>query len=518
MRAKQLLYLGKAARKAQRQSLYDLALSYYMQALDVEPRWEWLKGKVEVLHILGRRDEELDTLQDMDRLSTMPPLEAAVLWSEYYESVGDYASAQDRIERALAMYHRESNQHGEVHCLSRLGAVAARQGKFDQSDVYYTTVIETLKGSSHQSDEDVLALIRAYNGRGVALGQQSRYAASHTALEEANRLSRQHSFRREEADSINHLGWLAFYQGDFNSALSRHQRALTIRREIGDRVGEGASYYNLGIIYLEAGDYGKAQDHLLRAEPIHHISGNRWYEVKISNALGVYCLMTGDAVQTRGFLRQSQLLASKIGDRAAEADALCNLGLCYSGVFVASGDLAEAERALQDSLAIAQEKGDQGLSAMCWSYLGLAQLQAGRSDGAIQNALQALHIRRDLELHKMTSIDYATLARAHLIGNNLTQARENTQHALRILEEYGQEGPEFPQRDYYMCYQVLTALGDEPYLALDALKKAFLSVSNKAEKITDPNVRQAFLEKVWINRQIVEDYDSSPLATKRRFS
>jgi hypothetical protein len=82
-----------------------------------------------------------------------------------------------------------------------------------------------------------------------------------------------------------------------------------------------------------------------------------------------------------------------------------------------------------------------------------------------------------------------------------------TYEALAILAECEAEGPDAPQRDYFYCYRVLAATG-HPEQARQALQAAYDLVAARAEKITDPALRQNFLERVRVNREIVQKYEN----------
>ena len=507
-RDKQLVYLDRAARKAQRQSLNEAALNYYTQALALETRWEWLKGQTEILHIFGRREDEQHALKELDQMPEAPPVEVALLWGKYFEALGDYPHTQEQIERAVKICREQSDTLGAIRCQNQLGATAARQGDFSQAKERYDAAVMLLKDRVSLSDEEAHTMIQALNGLGAALGQQGDFDEAEASLAKALDLSRKRGYRLDESQVFNNRGWLAFYRGNFASAVNHQERALKIRREIGDRVGEGASLYNWGIALLGAGNYSQAQTYLLKAEPIHRITGSRWYEAKVRNALGIYCLMIGDWAQAHAYLEYSRRLANEIGDKAGESDALCNLGLLHTGLFaLAAQDLAEAERVLMDSMAIAHDLHDRYMIAMCHSYLGLAGLQANQFGEAEKHATQALAIRQEIELQQLTTIDYTTLAKLSLSISNLDAAAGYASEASKILDICRGEGPEFPQRDYFICYQVWSAAGQQA-LARGTLKAAYDLVIAKANKITDPAVQKSFREKVLFNHQIIEAYES----------
>jgi tetratricopeptide (TPR) repeat protein len=139
------------------------------------------------------------------------------------------------------------------------------------------------------------------------------------------------------------------------------------------------------------------------------------------------------------------------------------------------------------------------------SYLGTVSLQAGRFEQALEQAGTALTLRQELDMRLNTTDDLTTLAATHLAAGDMVEALAYAEQALTILKECKGEGPEFPQRDYFICHQVLATAG-QTERAQAALQSAYDLVITQAQKITDPTLRQSFLENVAINREIVATY------------
>jgi tetratricopeptide (TPR) repeat protein len=194
-------------------------------------------------------------------------------------------------------------------------------------------------------------------------------------------------------------------------------------------------------------------------------------------------------------------LSQDIGDEAGQAYMLYNLGLVAQD----QADPTTAEELLLKGLALTQKQEDKYMTSAFLSYLGVVNLGAGRVEQAIEKADAALGIRQQADWRLLTCDDLATLAAAYLALNDLPKALDYAQRALAILEECGGEGPEFPQRDYYICYQVLQAVGEMDG-ARNSLRSAYRLVMAGAEKIADPTLRQSFLENVPINRRILKEY------------
>jgi tetratricopeptide (TPR) repeat protein len=211
----------------------------------------------------------------------------------------------------------------------------------------------------------------------------------------------------------------------------------------------------------------------------------------------------GDFSTAQNHLQRGLQLVQEIGDEAGQAYILCNLGL----VIRDQGDIQAAKELLTDGLDLAQAQDDKYLVSYYLSHLGAISLQAGALDQAIEQANTALTMRIENEMRLLTTADLVTIASAYLASGSTDQALDYALQALSILNECGGEGPEFPQRDYFNCYQVLAATG-QPEHARTALQSAYGLIMTRADRITDPVLRQSFLEQVPVNREIVQEYNN----------
>jgi adenylate cyclase len=495
---KALIYLDKAARKAQRNYANQTALNYYNQALALEERWEWLRGKLEVLHILGQREDERATLSRMEGVPDVPAFDSAYRWGHYYEAVGEYSQSRDAIEQAMETCRKEGDIVGQARCLARLGSVARRQGDLDGAKDWYQRALHTLRDEDAHLDTKIQAL----NGLGFVHRQKSDYGEARECYHQALALSRVSGNRLEEAQALNDLGITAFYQCDFPEARTCHQQALEIRRTIGDRAGEGASLGNLALVTRDAGDYGQAQDYLSEALTIQQAVGNRYDEANVWNDIGVIHLLVGDLPEAQACFERALGLRQEIGTTSGQAFFLGNLALVVRD----QGDLAQAEKLLTEGLTLVQDQDNKFLVSLFCSHLASVSLMAGRLEQALERADTSLAIRRELDLQLWATADLTTLASAYLALGDMPKALDHARQALVILDECDGEGAEYPHRDYFVCYQVFATDG-QAEAARAALASAYRLVMTQAEKIIDPALRQSFLEKVEINRQIVEEYE-----------
>lgn len=495
IRAKTLFYLDKAARKAQREYANETALNYYNQALGFEARWEWLKGKVEVLHILGQREAEEAALRLLANAPAAPAFEVAYLWGQYYEAMSDYPGAQSHIEQAREIAQNKEDVAAIVRCLAQLGLVARKQGDLDRAKDWYRQALGLLEAEEAYPDEEIQVL----NGLGLVHRQQGNFEQAEACYQHALTLSEQSGHRLGQAQALDSLGTIAYHDlRDFAGAMAYQRQALRIRQEIGDRLGEGITLFNLATIMLEAGDYGQAKDYLLKALTIHQLTSNRREEVNVLIALGVLYYFVGDLPQAQEHLQQSLTISRAIGDQEGVLYILGNLGLVARD----QGDLVAAEQLFTDGLSLARKFNNPYLEAIVLGHLSTVSLAERKFAQSIERAKAALKIRRAHGWELWSTGDLATLAKAYLASGEQAQAQHYAREALKILDDCGGQGPEFPHHDYFTCSQVFSETGQQQ-TARVALQAAYKLVMARAGKISDPAMHRSFLEQVPLNRQIV---------------
>jgi predicted ATPase/class 3 adenylate cyclase len=503
LRDKTLHYLERAAQKAQRGYANEVALSYYRAALALEERWQWRQAEAEALHILGRREEEQTALLALEQLLDAAIFTVAYLWGQYHEALGSYPDAQAAGERALAAAQLSGTLVDQARSLALLGLIARRQGDYERAKDWYMAALALFPQEAFAGDAEAQALAQSLNGLGIVQRQQGNFAEARASYERAGQVCTLSNDLRGQADSLNGLGVTAYYQRDLVAALAYHHQALGIRQMIGDRAGQGISLLNLAQVNCDSGTYGQAEQYYLAALAIQQAVGNRWEEVNIWNGLGVLHQELGNLSEAKSYLQRGLALSREIGDSAGEAYLLSNLGLAVRD----EGDLALAEALLNQGLALAQQQDDSFQVSFFMSYLASVSLRAGSFTQAGERAQQALAMRQALGLTLRTTADLTTLAAASLAIGAIDQALDYANQALAILDACRGEGPEFPQEDYAICARVLSAAGQHE-AAQQASQMAYRLVMARATKITDPVLRQSFLEHVPGNRAIVAAHGS----------
>ena len=492
VRTKALGYLDAAGQRAKRDYANETALSYFDRALGLDQRWQWLKDKVEVLHILGRRDEEKVTLDALEQAEGVSVFDSAYLWGEYYEAIGEYESAEGAIRRAMV----DGDERGVLRCQIQLADVALRQGDYNRAKEGYGKSLELAsKGLKLQKEK-----LEMLFGLGIVERSQGNYAKAKLHLGDALSLCRKLIDRQYEAKILTALSYVYFFQRIFKDAKSCQEQALDIQHSIGDRSGEGLSLMNLAMVVTGEGDHGMAESLSLQSLSIQKAINNRWNEAAVWNALGISYLMTGSWQSARESFEEGLSVCEQIGAEVGRAHLMCNL----AQVLRECHEHRTARKLLKEVMLFAQSQDNKQMIADFYSEMALIDLYSQEFDSAIKHSEEALSYLREMGLDDLETGELTTLAIAYIKQGNDTSAFTYAKDALRILERSKGEGIDYPHRDYFRCFQIFSEL-NEPDLANRALHSAHNLLVRKAQMISNESMRHSFLNNVSFNRAIIQE-------------
>jgi non-specific serine/threonine protein kinase len=165
---------------------------------------------------------------------------------------------------------------------------------------------------------------------------------------------------------------MAWHQGDTTDAIMRHEEALALARELGDRAAEAFALSNVGVQYLDRAEYATA---------------GSWFA-------------------------QSLQAAEAIGDGALTAIAHNNL----AEVARYGGDAALARRHYEDALRHAPAVKEAFFAWVAQSNLALSLLDVGEPDQAVALARSVLAESAAHQSHWATAMGIEALARVESSG------------------------------------------------------------------------------------------------------
>jgi predicted ATPase/DNA-binding CsgD family transcriptional regulator len=157
-----------------------------------------------------------------------------------------------------------------------------------------------------------------------------------------------------KAKVLSGRGFLAWMQGDQQTARSQLEESVALWREVGDRQGLAQALRFLSGSFESQGDYAAARP--LAEESVELFQeGEDTFGLGITlSRLGITALAQGDHVAARAALEEGVAICREIEDDWALALALRNLGIGA----LREGDLEEAVARLAESLKVLRETGN----------------------------------------------------------------------------------------------------------------------------------------------------------------
>lgn len=551
VRDKALHYLRRAGEQAAARYANAEAADYFSRALDLLSetdlfgRYEVLLAREKVLDLQGRRGAQqqdlaalqalVDTLQDDRRRA-----EVGLRQAHYAEVTGDYAAAvalagdavrlaqasqeggtetsalqadgfvqgglalfrqseyaaaQSQLEQALALARAARLTTMEATVLRNLGNIATRRGDYDRARSCYEQAL-----ALHRAAGDIRGEGLVLNNLGIVVMEQGDYAGGLACCQQSLDRCREVGDRRGACMALGNLGNANHSLGNYAQARSFYHQALEWSREIGDRYNEAMAKGNLGVLFFEQGDCSAARTAFEQHLSFDREVGDQRGEAICLSNLGDVVQVQGHYERARAYYDQALSIYRRIGAQWGECTTLSRL--CRVLLYLEDGEAARD--CARRSVGIARDLGDQPGEAAAWKNLGGVLAGLRRWEEAAAAYERALDLQRALGEHNLACESLAGLATVALALGDPAGAKNRVEEILAHLQTGQLYGAEEPFRVYWTCCQTLQAVGDPR--AEEVLTAAHRLLQEWAARIGDEEDRRSFLERVTINKKIVEAF------------
>jgi len=409
--------------------------------------------------------------------------------------------ARALYRRALAMFAESDVNVQRWDLLAGQERILNRLGERQQQAITLT-IMQTL--SALLKDDERLAT--THNRRSYYFDRISEYQAAIEAAEAGLRAARRSGNRHLEAESLNLLALAAWRRFDYPEVQRWATQALRALMVVGDPNIRITSLFHLGRASYRLGQYNAALEYIEAAQDLTHDMGNRDEEATSHLILGWIYQRLGDYDRAEEQFQTNLELRQFIGHRYGEATALSHLGWLAVDQHQPEAGLEYCQQALDISRTINDRENEAyALSGLALNYEQLRQL-----DEATTNYEAALTIQREIGATTLVIFGQAGLARIALAQQDLAQAGETIKPVSAWIEAGNAQKFWDPWSIYQSTYKVLEALG-ETDTAQSILEEAHSILQQRANEISDEELRRCFLEQVSVNREIEQAWQ----ATKR---
>jgi CHAT domain-containing protein/Tfp pilus assembly protein PilF len=342
-----------------------------------------------------------------------------------YHDLGEKQKALEYYNQSLPLFRAVGDRGGESATLNKIRGVYLDLGEKQKALEYYSQSLLMKPAVGDRRGE--ASTLNNFRGVYLDLGEQQK------ALEYYNQslpLLRATGDRRGEASTLNNIGGVYHDLGEQQKALEYYNQSLPLLRAVGDRRGEASTLTGIGSVYSQLGEKQKALDYLGQSLPLLRAVGDRRGEAITLNNIGTVYSQLGEKQKALEYYSQSLPLSRAVGNRSGEATTLTNIGNVYL-------DLGEKQKALKyyrQSLPLSQATGDRSQEAAILNNIGGVYLDLGEKQKALEYYSQSLPLSRATGARRVEATILSNIAYVKRDQNNLTEALNDIESSLKIIE------------------------------------------------------------------------------------
>jgi tetratricopeptide (TPR) repeat protein len=240
---------------------------------------------------------------------------------EFYLRTGDILTAQELVQRRLAISGPERENAETSHALGNLGLIYQKRGELDRAEVTHEKSLAIYQKLGHQEGMAVeygnLAFI--YKTRGELDGAE-RMLLKAQAIHE--KLDHQEGM----AAVYGNLGQIKQARSELDAAEQMHLKARSIYEKLDDQEGMAGEYGDLALIYKTRGELNRAQQIHLKALAIYEKLDHQEGMAAEYGNLGLICKTRGELDGAERMLLKAQAIHEKLDHQEGMAIGYANLG------------------------------------------------------------------------------------------------------------------------------------------------------------------------------------------------
>src|SRR5215813_2066565 len=238
-----------------------------------------------------------------------------------------------------------------------------------------------------------------------------------------------------EAKITSNIGAVASMQYKNQQALYYFLQAITLFRQLNNRISEAVCLMNIGNIYTSTGQSEEALQWYERALSIHRELDSKQQEAFVLNSLGAAKYFLGQHLQAIEDQKVSLDLWRKLSNSGKQGWTLTILAANY----IAMQQPRIALESLNDALPLIKIGGNTRDEAYAHHCMGDAYRLLGQFDKAIEYYQHALDLRQSLNEKIQDASSIARISQTEILRGNFTEALFQSNRALDLVEQVRQQ-------------------------------------------------------------------------------
>lgn len=341
------------------------AAQYYKKGLellkddDARRRIDALHNSGDVLMLLGKNDEAMESFRQMQRLAyTMNLLgkggAAHNRIGRLYRDTGFLTEAARHLNCSLSLFTAAGDSRGVAACHDDIGKLLWVRGDYDDA-------LKELKMALEMRQElgDRRSIALSLNNIGMVWMDHGRPNNAKEALEASLQIRREINDPVGVAESLSTLGALGIDQNQFENALEYFREAHQVSVQIGERTRIAVCLTNIGETLQRLGQGEEAIRTLESAVALCEELGDKLQLAEAKRGLAKSYLLSGDLKRARRNIRSAVELFGEVRSKPHLAIALRTLGEVTGAGAWGGHHEGKAVEYFMRSIAIAKEIGNE---------------------------------------------------------------------------------------------------------------------------------------------------------------
>jgi class 3 adenylate cyclase/tetratricopeptide (TPR) repeat protein len=366
---------------------WERALDYLLKAAEKASQAFGLRQAID---LYGEALEAVRRLGDRVPVATVTSIYRAR--ADLYFGIGDFERSRAEAEALVELTRRVQDRPAEAGALVQLANALEWKEDFPAALERAREAIEIAETSGAQAP-----LGGALHVRGYVQLMSGRLEAGEEDLGRALAIGRAGGETDRQALVLHALALRRCWQGEYRASLDLANEAVQISRDHRLVIPLLRGLWNIGVAQTDLGDYDKAlaalTDGLVLAEKV----GDDAFIPRIRNTLGWLLIDCGDMARGIEVSERSyeETNRSSVVGHGTGAERRAFIRINEADAWVAQGDFASAERALEEALHTVQYPPPSRwmtwrYSAHCYASLGQLALLKGDPERARRQADQSL--------------------------------------------------------------------------------------------------------------------------------
>jgi class 3 adenylate cyclase len=294
----------------------------------------------------------------------------------------------------------------------------------------------------------------AWNGLGAVEEIRGNLPQAQQFYQKALAIRRRLGDLRDIGSSLNNLGVVYELQGRFDSAVIAHRQNLDIQKQLRDTLKIARVLFNMAAARQEEGLYPEAHSDLLEARLIFEALGEQEAVAKVYTELGHLQFELEIYDTALVWYRRALDLREKLDDPGRLAEALTDYANALDEIDSSHLALDYYQRALE----IWKKLDDLPGQVQVYTNMGDAYKHIGDYPAALRFLQTAEDMCLSLNDNQALMEVYNTIGDVHYRAGRLHLALDYTQKYYKIAQESGDE--KYTQGAYKDFAEVYSAMGD----------------------------------------------------------